>query len=204
VSALAIMSAVSVGRPFLSFRDGEGREQHFFLVPEAATVSVGRESSADLVLDWDGQVSRLHARLERAGEDWEVVDEGFSRNGTFVNGERLSGRRRLNDGDTLHFGRTKVLFRANEDGPKLDVTLSTTQRRVLLALCRPYKGRQGFAGPASDEEIAEELFLSVREVRTHIEVLYARLGIGPLAPEERRARLVERAFSGGLISERDL
>ena len=34
------------------------------------------------------------------------MDDGLSRNGTFVNGERLSGRRRLTDGDTLRFGGT--------------------------------------------------------------------------------------------------
>ena len=44
------------------------------------------------------------------------------------------------------------------------MALSTTQRRVLVALCRPYKGRSGFASPATDEQIAEELFLSVGEV----------------------------------------
>ena len=32
--------------------------------------------------------------------DWTVVDDGLSRNGTYVNGERIHGRRRLVDGDT--------------------------------------------------------------------------------------------------------
>jgi DNA-binding NarL/FixJ family response regulator len=84
------------------------------------------------------------------------------------------------------------------------VDLSSTQRRVLVALCRPYKGQSGFASPATDQEIADELFLSVGEVRAHIKVLHAKLG-GEESPQaETRVRLVERAFSAGLISERDL
>ena len=83
------------------------------------------------------------------------------------------------------------------------VSISTTQRRVLVALCRPYKDR-GFASPASDQQIAEELFLSVGEVQTHLAVLYAKLGIEKRPQNETRVRLVERAFSAGLISDRDL
>jgi len=84
------------------------------------------------------------------------------------------------------------------------VSLSTTQRRVLAALCRPYKDRGGFAGPATDEQIADDLVLSVGEVRAHIRVLYAKLGIAEQPRAETRVRLVERAFSDGLITDRDL
>jgi DNA-binding CsgD family transcriptional regulator len=83
------------------------------------------------------------------------------------------------------------------------VSLSTTQRRVLASLCRPYKEQGGFAGPASDEQIAEDLVLSVGEVRAHIRVLYAKLGIPEEPAAETRVRLVQRAFADGLISERD-
>jgi pSer/pThr/pTyr-binding forkhead associated (FHA) protein len=191
-------------RPFLLFKDADDRQQLFFFEPDSANASVGRQSSADLVLDWDEEVSRVHARFERVNDDWEVVDDGLSRNGTFVNGQRLSGRRRLNDGDTLRFGRTKVTFRSDAEAAPNEVSLSTTQRRVLAALCRPYKGRSGFANPASDEEIAEELFLSVSEVRAHLKVLYAKLGVQEVPDGEKRVVTVERALASGLISERDL
>jgi DNA-binding NarL/FixJ family response regulator len=82
--------------------------------------------------------------------------------------------------------------------------LSSTQRRVLAALCRPYKGKSGFAAPASDEQIAEELFLSVGEVRGHVRVLHAKLGFTAQPTPETRVRLVEHAFSQGLITESDL
>ena len=206
-------AAERAGRPFLLYQDGDGRQQLFFFAPGAASASIGRVPPSDLLLDWDPQVSRLHARLERVEDDWEVFDDGLSSNGTFLNGARLSGRCRLRDGDTLRFGTTSVTFRSpqREQPGAADpaqtpaaVGLSTTQRRVLLALCRPYKAGRRFAEPATDEQIADELFLSVGAVRTHLSVLYAKLGVEQLPQSDMRALLVERAFSAGLISERDL
>jgi pSer/pThr/pTyr-binding forkhead associated (FHA) protein len=67
---------------------------------------------ADLMLSWDAQVSAVHTELQRLADDWVLVDDGLSRNGSFVNGERVSGRRRLTGGDELRFGRTVVVFRS--------------------------------------------------------------------------------------------
>ena len=75
---------------------------------------------------------------------------------------------------------------------------------MLVALCRPYKHRSSFASPATNQQIAEELFLSVDAVKTHLRVLFAKLGVEQLPQNEKRIRLVERAFSSGAISERDL
>lgn len=209
----ARFEAERAGRPFLLYRDGEDRQQLFFLEPRSASATVGRRAPSDLLLDWDDQVSRLHARFERVGDGWELVDDGLSRNGTFVNEKRLSGRCLLSDGDSMRFGTTMITFRSPErqqpgswDAAETPaaVSLSTSQRRVLAALCRPYKGAGGFASPATDEQIAEGLFLSVGAVRTHLRVLYAKLGVEEQPQNETRVRLVERAFSAGLISERDL
>jgi hypothetical protein len=209
----ARVEAERAGEPFLVFEDHDGRQRLFFFAPDGTRATVGRHPASDLVLDWDDQVSRLHARFERLGDGWEVVDDGLSRNGTFVNGERLRGTRLLNDGDTVRFGMTAVTFRS----PKHEqrgvaeaaqtpdtVRLSTTQRRVLAALCRPYKGRRGFASPATDEQIAEELVISVGAVRAHVKVLYAKLGLDEVPQNETRVRLVERALTAGLISDHDL
>jgi pSer/pThr/pTyr-binding forkhead associated (FHA) protein len=200
------------GRPFLLYRDGQDQQQLYFL--DVAQASVGRRDSSDLVLDWDEQVSRLHAQFERVDADWTIIDDGLSRNGTFVNGERLSGRRRLEDGDSLRFGGTTMIFRSpqleDERGTAIAsqiptaVDLSTTQRKVLVALCRPYKDGTAFASPATNQQIAEELFLSVDAVKTHLRVLFAKFGIEQLPQNQKRIRLVERAFYAGLITERDL
>jgi hypothetical protein len=201
--------------PFVLYKDGHNRERVFRFEPGAAEATVGRGTSADLVIDWDREVSRLHARFEQGADHWTVVDEGLSTNGTFVNGKRVSRPCRLSDGDSVRFGSTTVTFHSPQDqagapagaapgvSPAPAVDLSTSQRRVLVALCRPYKDG-GFATPPSDQQIAEELFLSLKLVKTHLSVLAAKFGIDELPADQQRVRLVEHAFSAGLISESDL
>jgi pSer/pThr/pTyr-binding forkhead associated (FHA) protein len=210
----ARMEAERAGQPFLLYKGGDNRQRLFSFAPDVTQVSVGRRDSADVVLNWDDEVSRLHARFERVEDDWTIVDDGLSRNGTFVNGERLSGRRRLMDGDTLRFGATTMTFRTSrvEEQARTAVAseipatleLSSTQRRVLIALCRPYKHRSSFASPATNHQIAEELFLSVDAVKTHLRVLFVKFGVEDLPQNQKRIRLVERAFYSGAISEHDL
>ena len=209
----ASFEAERAGQPFLAYKDGQGRERLWSFESGVAHASVGRLDSSDLRLDWDEGVSRIHARFERSGDDWSIVDDG-SRNGTFVNGERVSGRRRLSDGDSLRFGATTVTFHAPPPGGQAppaaqgdaptELELSTTQRRVLAALCRPYKGGNVFASPVTDEQLAAELFLPVKAVHKHLFVLFAKFGVDELPKDERRVRLVERAFQWGVISESDL
>src|SRR6059036_2738854 len=77
------------GVPFLVYRDGEGDQRLHRLDQGVERVVIGRRAASALVLDWDEQVSRAHAELERVGEEWAVSDDGLSRNGTFVNSERV-------------------------------------------------------------------------------------------------------------------
>src|SRR6187200_182814 len=79
------------------------------LVPASGTpidvprdqIIVGREPSCDIVLQ-DGSVSRKHARLEKQGEQWKVVDNG-SANGTYIDGTRIA-EQVLKNGQELRFG----------------------------------------------------------------------------------------------------
>jgi pSer/pThr/pTyr-binding forkhead associated (FHA) protein len=199
--------------PFLLYRDGE-RRQRIVRLEGQRGLTVGRDEGADVALSWDKQVSRLHAELQCIAGQWTVVDDGLSSNGSFVNGERVAGRRRLADGDALRFGRTQVVFRAPARGRSsmtavgnespTAATLSAAQRRVLVALCRPYKGSPPFATPATNQEIADSLVLSVDAIKTHLRVLFQKFGVEHLPQNQKRARLVERAFLSGVVSEREL
>src|SRR5687768_13474315 len=92
------------GRPFLVFRDGDREQRIVDLEGAADRLSVGRAAGNGISLPWDTEVSRLHAELEAIAGEWTVSDDGLSRNGTWVNGQRISGRHRLRDGDVIRVG----------------------------------------------------------------------------------------------------
>ncbi|MGZ6709491.1 MAG: LuxR C-terminal-related transcriptional regulator, partial [Solirubrobacteraceae bacterium] len=73
----------------------------------------------------------------------------------------------------------------------------------LLALARPYKHDE-FATPATNQQIASELFLSVDAVKSHLRALFARFGIEYLPQNQKRSRLVAEALQSGVIATRDL
>lgn len=98
------------GDPYLLYRTRSGRLQVLSLPGSWEQVNIGRSTGAEMSLSWDGEVSTVHAQLARVGDDWVLIDDGLSRNGSYVNGEKIAGRRRLRDGDELRFGRTSVLF----------------------------------------------------------------------------------------------
>jgi pSer/pThr/pTyr-binding forkhead associated (FHA) protein len=106
----AVFSAESRARPFVVYRDQRGH-QRIYELPERGQVTIGRGSWMDISLSWDDAASRLHARLEPLGDDWTVVDDGTSRNGTHLNDVPLKGRRRLDDGDELLIGATRLQLR---------------------------------------------------------------------------------------------
>jgi hypothetical protein len=202
------------GDPYLVFRDETGAQQIVTLTGTAERLAIGRAPGCELALTWDSKVSGVHAQLERlGGNDWTLSDDGLSRNGSFVNGTRIRHRERLADGDLLRFGDTSMLYRAPvrqiaatipETAEAGEVQLSPAQRRVLVALCRPFAGGDEFATPASNQAIAGELFLSVEAVKTHLRALFEKFEIGDLPRQAKRGELVKRAFQTGAISQRDL
>jgi pSer/pThr/pTyr-binding forkhead associated (FHA) protein len=195
------------GLPFVLHLDGDGRQRIVELGDGEASLSIGRRASSDIPLPWDTEVSRLHAVLARVGDEWTIVDEGLSRNGSFVNGRRLRGRRRLCDGDAITIGRTLLVFLTGDAG-ELGTTATTqhlappevsdAQRRVLTALCGPLDGTP-FAGPRSNREIADELFLSVETVKSHLRALFDLFGVSALPQNRKRAELARRAFETGMV-----
>jgi pSer/pThr/pTyr-binding forkhead associated (FHA) protein len=195
------------GTPFLVYLDDEQRQHIVDLAASADLVSLGRQPGSDVQLEWDTEVSRTHAIVERVGSAWTLIDDGLSRNGSFVNGRRVRGRRRLDDGDTIKVGNTLLAFVATGGDVRTTATtksgarpeLSPAQQRVLDALCRPaIDSPLGMA--ASNREIAEALFISVETVKTHMHALFELLEVPDMPQNRKRAELVRRAFERGAIS----
>jgi pSer/pThr/pTyr-binding forkhead associated (FHA) protein len=195
------------GVPFIVYLDGDGRQQLVDLGERSRALSVGRGEANDIALPWDSEVSRVHAMIEPVGAEWTLVDDGLSRNGSFVNGERVRARRRLGDGDLVGIGRTLLVFMAaaTPDAVPTEAArdssppdLSPAQRRVLEALCRPARD-QPFAVPPSNREIAEELVVSVDTVKSHLHALFELFGVQDMPQNRKRAELVRRAFERGLV-----
>src|SRR5215204_3953380 len=84
----------------LKFRDENGDER--VVEVDRDRFTIGRHSECDLVYV-DGRLSREHARFEREGGRFSVMDLGSS-NGTTLNGEDIFESRAINDGDVVNLG----------------------------------------------------------------------------------------------------
>lgn len=214
VELKAQIEAERAGRPFLVYRNAGDAQQILVIGPGVEQVWIGRSPSTQLRLEWDTNVSALHAQVKAVGEECTLVDDGLSRNGSFVNEERVHGHRHLRDGDVIRVGQTTIMFRApGQAGGEMTMTaaeasgplaISPGQRRVLVELCRPFKDGSSFASPPTNQQIAGALHLSVDAVKAHLRALFERLGVDDIPQNRKRMALVERALHSGLIAPRDL
>lgn len=85
---------------------------------EVGRTTIGRHPGCDLVID-ESSVSRQHAAIIVDGNA-VFVEDLQSRNGTFINGNRLTGRRALDDGDEVKICDRRLLFHAGHE-PLSDV-----------------------------------------------------------------------------------
>jgi two-component system cell cycle response regulator len=92
-------------RPWLMIVSGFGNAGKMYRLERELVI--GRHAQCDVLLDQDG-VSRRHAKLVLTPEGNVDVVDLESRNGTFINGERIS-RERLRDGDQIQIGNTTIL-----------------------------------------------------------------------------------------------
>jgi ABC-type multidrug transport system ATPase subunit/predicted component of type VI protein secretion system len=91
-------------------------------------IIIGRDESADLTIASQA-VSRRHARLMREGDAYMLEDLGSS-NGTFVNGQKLTGRRPLKSGDQIQLGQAVTLV---YEAPKVEEVLDESAKTVFRA-----------------------------------------------------------------------
>jgi len=195
------------GVPYLLYRSHPDEQRIVELGSAMERASIGRQEACDVALPDDPSVSRVHAVLERIGDEWTLVDDGSSRNGSFVNGQRVRGRQRLRDGDLVRVGETHIAFRSKRDrtmaetAPAISrqIIVSGAQRRVLLALCRPF-AEAGFAAPPTNSDIAAELFLSAETVKSHMHALFHAFGLEDMPHQHKRAQLAAAALEHGVVT----
>ena len=185
-----------------------GRE----LIPlSGQRVTLGKASTNVVSLEHDETVSRLHAVFENLGFAWSIRDLG-SRNGTYLNGERISVERVLRSGDEVRVGTTRLIFwevrdageAARDEETKsaqpLELPPRLTRREldVLMVLCRPLVSDDPFPEPASVRRMASELFVTEAAVKQHLQNLYDKFIIPPEG--DRRVRLANEALRRGAVT----
>src|SRR3954464_8695140 len=117
----ARIEAERTGQAFVYYKDADACQQILLLDPAAHRVSIGRRGDQDIVLQWDKHVSRAHALLEKLGGDWTLIDE-LSQNGSYVNGDRVKRRVRLEHKDVMCFGSTRITFQDRASAEQIDST----------------------------------------------------------------------------------
>jgi DNA-binding winged helix-turn-helix (wHTH) protein len=88
---------------------------------------VGRHPASAVWIN-AASVSRAHARIVAAPSGMMVEDRG-SRNGTFVDGERIEGPHPLVDGNTVTFGSEETVFRQWSDSAAVGTEPVSRTRR---------------------------------------------------------------------------
>jgi hypothetical protein len=202
-------AAEELGEPFLVFRDEDGRQRIHTLTSDRRNVTLGRRREADISIPWDPEMSRLHAELELHAGEWTICDDGFSQNGTWVNGLRLTGRRRLHDGDLLRVGRTLFAY-CNPESAAIGPTLvpgelgssprfSEQQQRILRALCRPLLSDGEGIDPATDEDVAAATGVPLHIVAVELDHLGRAFGLDDMPRTDQRAEVALLALRSGLV-----
>jgi len=160
-----------------------------FEVPvDTDSMVIGRSASADVSIS-DRFLSRRHARLYRNGDDWLIEDLG-SRNGTLVNGVRISGPTAVRPGDVVGISASLVLV----GGAGAERTESTTAgSRTIFRAAEAILGESRQALTRSDAAAdREELRRATEQLRVLVDIHQALAE--STAVEELFDRVLDRIF----------
>ena len=144
--------------PRLRIEIGKQRGQEYEVPPqdEKESVVLGRGTFCDIRVP-DMQLSRRHCQLVNDGRHLYVEDLG-SKNGTEVNGRRITERTELEDGDTINVGTCALIVENVAASRGLDRTVKwpgmVTEADVLAEEVGTLEGRE-FAGVSVEEKIHE-------------------------------------------------
>src|ERR1700752_1765736 len=174
-------------------------------------VTVGKSSTNLVSLNHASTVSRVPAVLENLGFAWSIRDVG-SRNGTYLNGEKISAERVLRSGDELRGGKSRLIFwevKQADEGSVNEATvaaeptqptprLTPRELEVLMVLCRPLVSDNPFPEPASVRRMALELFVTDAAIKQHLQNLYDKFAIP--SQGDPRVRLANEAIRRGAVT----
>lgn len=150
--------------------------------PDDGAVTIGREMPAQIRVDEPG-ISRMHVRLEPAGDHWTLTDSG-SRNGVFLNGQRV---------DSATVDRALEVYLGHPEGvlvrlsPQVDTDTGPHPTDTYGAAV------QSDAEPAPDEESTEaitptvQVAVAVDAADIALRAFYARIAMLPLSEDPRFA-----------------
>jgi DNA-binding CsgD family transcriptional regulator len=163
--------------------EGKLKDNPPWNIPVAETgFSIGRNSSCQLILN-AASVSRRHGTIFFHHQEPYLADLG-SRNGTFVNGCRISGKTRLKEGDIISFGAVDFLLRysddADEGAEKTIIDDGTDRKRQFSEFFNLSEREEEvlflLVKGLSIKDIAEKLFISPGTVKNHVLKIYAKTG----------------------------
>jgi pSer/pThr/pTyr-binding forkhead associated (FHA) protein len=114
--------------PKLVISKGSEKVREHTISVDIVAFTVGSEQGNDIVIK-DPKVSMLHLQFEREGNSYYVRDLR-SATGTFLNGERVETRAKVNDGDIIEVGEHRILFQntpTSEPVPQIPSRVPETQ-----------------------------------------------------------------------------
>lgn len=128
-------------RYFVLFQEGSSR---VVMLPDGGDLVVGRGDECGMRLD-DAKVSRKHLSFALGGARIVATDLE-SQNGTYLNGERMTGSRSLVSGDVIELGRVALVYHANKAQPDAAVIdLVALQTELLHEIARAERSEKPLA-----------------------------------------------------------
>jgi pSer/pThr/pTyr-binding forkhead associated (FHA) protein len=199
------------GRPYVRFRDGV-LFRALSLSPSASPIDIGRIDACPVRIQSDPLVSRRHAQLV-FGAGWWSIEDAASHNGTFIGDRRIPGETILKDGACFRVGDTVLSVHLPESGidqttlaesaePRL-LDPNPIQRKVLVALARPWLAGHELPVSPSDTDIAHTLECDdAQSITDAIMDLYEQAGLS--SDVDQRSGLIALAMHERTVTPDDL
>lgn len=198
------------GRPYVRYRDGV-LFRAVSLSPTASPIDIGRLDACPVRVQSDPLVSRVHARLVYGAGWWSIEDAG-SHNGTFIGDRPIPGETILKDGARFRVGETVLSLHLPESGPAQTapeehaeprlLDPDPTQRKVLVAVARPWLAGHDLPVTPTDADLSRSLECDVTSIAEALTELYEQAGLS--SDVDQRGGLIALAMHERTVTPDDL